>query len=135
MVGGCRVYHIEKHIPPSSLIGKGYRGRILHRELMKSFKDVYGVFYHQNVIDDIFCKGYVKGRYETIRLNQRDKILIAIDILRGDEIPGRGENRALYENYLNGHRRYAKIVCRDIYSDYPEYGDFIAEYFSSDNSQ
>ena len=127
--GGWRIYHIEKHIPPSSLIGKGYRGRILHRELMKAFKDVYGSFYHQNVIDDVFCKGYVKGRYETIRLNQRDKILIAIDILRGDEIPGRGENRALYENYLNGHRRYAKIVCRDIYSDYPEYGDFIMGYF------
>ena len=129
MVGGCRVYHIEKHIPPSSLIGKGYRGRILHRELMKAFKDVYGDFYHQSVIDDIFCKGYVKGRYETIRLNQRDKILIAIDILRGDEIPGRGENRTLYKKYLNGHRRYAGMVCRNIYSDYPEYGDFIADFF------
>jgi len=135
MVGGCRIYHIEKHIPPSSLIGKGYRGRILHRELMKAFKDVYGDFYQQSVIDDIFCKGYVKGRYETVRLNQRDKILIAIDILRGDEIPGRNEKRTLYENYLNGHRRYAQIVCRDIYSDYPEYGDFIATYFSSDDSQ
>ena len=118
MVGGCRVYHIEKHIPPSSLIGKGYRGRILHRELMKSFKDVYGVFYHQNVIDDIFCKGYVKGRYETIRLNQRDKILIAIDILRGDEIPGRGENRALYKIILTDiegmPKLYAVIFIRII---------------------
>ena len=135
MVGGCRVYHIEKHIPPSSLIGKGYRGRIVHRKLMKSFKNEHGCFYHQSVIDDIFCKGYVKGRYETIHLSQRDKILIAIDILRGDEIPGRGEKRALYESYLNGHRRYAKMVCWNVYADYPEYGDFISEYFSSDDSQ
>lgn len=121
----CEGYHIEKHIPPSSLIGKNHRGIIIHKELMKAFRCVNGFFYNQNIIDDAFVKCYVKGKYETIRLSQRDKILIAIDILRGDMIPGRVEERTMYENYLIGHRRYAEIVCRNAYSDHPEYGDFL----------
>lgn len=128
--GSWQLHYTEKHIPPSSLLGKGY-GRILHQELMKAFSDKWGVFYDQTVIDDIFQQGFVKGRFVTVRVSQRAKILIAIDILRGKKIPYRQEERTMYSDYLKGHRRYATKVCNEITSKYPEYAKFLLKFYEN----
>lgn len=144
---------VEKHIPPSSLFGKNDKGKFIHNELMKAFTFVTdcsgnlpqynpkirrtGYFYDQTVIDKVFKRGYVKLYYGNIvKLNQRDKILIAIDVLRGSDLSHiscgirktYNENRDLYRNYLKGHLRYAKKICKEIHYDYPEYSNYLSEF-------
>ena len=68
---------------------------------------------------------------KNIKINQKDKILIAIDILRGTlrNINGQREERQMYKDYLNRHKRYAKIVCENLCDDYPEYAEFLTKNF------
>ncbi len=128
---------IHKHIPPSSLFGKDYHGRHIHIALMKAFSYQYSYFYRQEIIDEIFRKGYIIEKdypFTKVKLNQKDKILIAIDILRGTlrNINGQREERQMYKDYLNRHKRYAKIVCENLCDDYPEYAEFLTKF--SENS-
>lgn len=129
---------IEKFIPPLELVG-----RPIHQKLLTAFtmvhKDkprVFGAmrhgyenyFFDSTVIDDIFSKDYFEytdwaNRKHIIKLNQRKKILIAIDVLRSTQRSCDSDTK-MYSDYLRTHKRYAAIVCERIKADYPEYGEY-----------
>lgn len=124
-----------QYIPPVELIGE-----ILHEELIRAFgnrddkKDHY--LFNRNLWDRIFTAGRVEypvlpafmRRTDIKELSQRDRILIAIDVLRSTG----GQRKAapeIYTEYLRTHLRYAKIVCKKIKDKYPEYGEYLGTIF------
>lgn len=124
-----------QYIPPVKLIGE-----ILHAELIRAFgnrddrKNHY--MFNRNLWDRIFTAGRVEypvlpafmRRTDIKELSQRDRILIAIDVLRSTG----GQRKAapdIYTEYLRAHFRYAKIVCEKIRDKYPEYGEYFGTIF------
>ena len=89
--------------------------------------------FRQTVWDEIFTSGRVEypvppeftHRTEVKKLNQRDHILIAIDVLRSTRERDQYD-AGIYEEYLRTHLRYAKIVCEKIKDRYPEYGEYLS---------
>ncbi len=122
----------RQFIPPAELIGE-----ILHAELLTAFcewEDYVGWYqFRQTVWDEIFTSGRVEypvppeftHRTEVKKLNQRDRILIAIDVLRSTRERDQSD-AGIYEEYLRTHLRYAKIVCEKIKDRYPEYGEYLS---------
>lgn len=123
------VYIYDKNrrfIPPAELIGEA-----LHEALLAAFrewKDDKGWYqFRYFVWDKIFAEGRVEyaarpaftRRTEVKRLTQRDRVLIALDVLRSTR--EHNEPTDIYAEYLRTHRRYAKLVCEKIKDKYPEY--------------
>ena len=117
-----------QHIPPAELIGEA-----LHKELVKAFggsRDIPGLFDRRRW-DEIFSRDRIEylippdfaHRFGIKKLSQRDRILIAIDVMRSTR--GQWSDTGIYEEYLRTHLRYAKILCEKIGDKYPEYGKFL----------
>lgn len=124
----------RQFIPPAELIGE-----ILHAELLTAFceweDDVGWYQFRQTVWDEIFTSGRVEHtvppafarRTEVKKLTQRDRILMAIDVLRS--IPeSDSASPDIYAEYLRTHRRYAEIVGKKIKDRYPEYGEYLSRH-------
>lgn len=122
----------SRFIPPAELIGE-----ILHAELLTAFceweDDVGWYQFRQTIWDEIFTSGRVEPpmppafarRAEVKRLSQRDRILIAIDVLRSTHENYKA-SYDIYTEYLRTHRRYAEIICEKIKDRYPEYGEYLS---------
>ena len=145
---------IEKYVTPSDILGENisynWMGRYIHQALLQAFRyfpdqpatyrtPVYynyrsGDFFDQTVIDRIFKANQVESHNMTIPLKRKDKILIAIDILRSTRLDYRYKNktcceeREMYEKYLREHIHCAERVCNKIYDRYPEYAEFLMQF-------
>lgn len=125
----------RQFIPPAELIGE-----ILHAELLTAFceweDDVGWYQFRQTVWDEIFTSGRVEHpvppafahRTEVKELTQRDRILMAIDVLRSTHENYKA-SYGIYTEYLRTHRRYAEIVCEKIKDRYPEYGEYLSRHY------
>lgn len=125
----------RQFIPPAELIGE-----ILHAELLTAFceweDDVGWYQFRQTVWDEIFTSGRVEHpvppafahRTEVKELTQRDRILMAIDVLRSTHENYKA-SYDIYTEYLRTHRRYAEIVCKKIKDRYPEYGEYLSRHY------
>ena len=132
---------IKKYIPSAEVLG-GYKGEIIHKELLTAFKPLYGeklnsiyylnpikCFFDSTVIDKVFLSDNIHGydclnRKQTYSISQRHKILIAIDVLRSTQRKYDSDTQ-MYKDYLRTHKRYAKIVCEKIAESNPEYLEFL----------
>ena len=122
---GCE---IMKYIPPVECIGRDQ-----HAALMQAFtlrQD--GIFFDAQQIERVFSSDtYRLPAHEnpegsvTIRINQRAKILTAIDMLRGTH-RACDPSLAVYAKYLSSHMRYAKILAKK----YPAYDVDYLDYFT-----
>ena len=145
---------IEKYVTPSDILGENISynriGKYIHQALLQAFRyvpdqpatyrtPVYynyrsGDFFDQTVIDRIFKANQVQSHNMTIPLKRKDKILIAIDILRSTRLDYRYKNktcceeREMYEKYLREHMHCAERICNKIYDRYPEYAEFFMEF-------
>ncbi|MDE6788454.1 MAG: leucine-rich repeat domain-containing protein [Ruminococcus sp.] len=119
-----------KYIPPSSLIGY-----ILHKELLKAFSPVSAqingrykrYFFNRELIDNIFTSKYFEykdyyNRTQKIRVGNRKKVLIAIDVLRSTHLEHE-KSTEMYSNFLMNHQKYAHDVCESIEDEYPDYAE------------
>ncbi|MDE6030933.1 MAG: leucine-rich repeat domain-containing protein [Oscillospiraceae bacterium] len=125
----------RQYIPPVELIGE-----ILHAELTTAFCEWEGDegFYQfrRDIWDKIFIAGKVEypvlpafmRRTDIKELSQRDRILMAIDILRSTPEQYKAAPN-IYTEYLRTHLRYAKIACEKIKYKYPEYGEYLGTIF------
>ncbi len=144
----------EKYIPPSDILGENisynWTGRCIHQILLQAFRyapeqpEAYyrysssayraGHFFDQTVIDQMFISGQIKSHGGTIPLKRKDKILIAIDILRSTRLTysykskGCQEERDMYEKYLRNNIHCAERVCNKVYDKYPEYAEFLMRF-------
>ncbi|MEZ3437926.1 MAG: leucine-rich repeat domain-containing protein [Oscillospiraceae bacterium] len=110
-------------------------GNYVYSGLLKAFCDngSHGLFRHE-IIDNIFrsgadefdIHGNVVGHR---RLKQREKILIALDVLRSS--PELYDNdTSLYSTYIRNRRRYAEKVCENVKREYPEYMEIFGNFFA-----
>lgn len=145
---------IEKYVTLSDILGENisynWMGRYIHQALLQAFRyvpdqpETYrtnfchnyhpGHFFDQTIIDRFFKSNQVETHNKTIPLKRKDKILIAIDILRSTRLDYRYKNktfreeRKMYEKYLREHIHCAERVCNKIYDRYPEYAGFLMEF-------
>ncbi len=117
-----------QYVPPSELVGER-----IHRELLKAFRrKSRKVFFDREIVDKIFRHGYdMFGGREKRELNQRQKILLALDVL-GSSPELYSNDVSPYSDYLRTHRRYAGIVCGKLAGSYPEYGMALAKLFEEE---
>lgn len=119
------------YLPPSELAGER-----IHRGLLKAFSGKKrNCFFDRRVIDSVFQYGtdtLVRfGVYRPKPLNQRQRILLALDVLRSS--PELYDNdTGIYSDYLRTHSRYAAIVCGRLSGNYPEYGKSLAAMLGND---
>ncbi len=118
-----------QYLPSRYLVGKH-----VYSGLLKAFCDngSHGLFRHE-IIDNIFrsgadefdIHGNVVGHR---RLKQREKILIALDVLRSS--PELYDNdTSLYSTYIRNRRRYAEKVCEEkVKQKYPEYMEILRKF-------
>ncbi len=119
-----------KYIPPSSLIGY-----FLHNELLKAFAPVSAqvngrykrYFFNREIIDDIFTSKFYECKYyyyhtRRIRISNKAKVLIAIDVLRSTQL-SHEKSTEIYSNFLMNHQKYAHDVCELIKDKYPDYAE------------
>lgn len=136
---GCRRLHKVEwngkycaYIPSEELVGHQ-----AHIQLLKAFSGIHsGGFYRffdSGVIGQVFTKpvsSYAEFRLQPekpVRLSQKSKILIAVDVLRSTETLF--ENRELYVKYLQTHKRYAKAVCEKLPEKWQEYKNFLKAFY------
>lgn len=136
---GCRHLHKVEwngkycvYIPSEELICPQ-----AHRQLLKAFSgrvvEGFYRFFDSNIIDQVFTvpiSNYTEFHVphkKPVRLSQKSKILIAIDVLRSTE--SLFENREMYVKYLQTHKRYAKIVCQRLPEKWQEYKDFLKAFY------
>ncbi len=99
-----------------------------HEELLSAFsgKSVNGTyqFFDSGKFEEVFT------RTPPEQLHQKEKILLAIDILRSTEelFP----NREIYACYLRNHFRYAEIVCKALPEKWHEYAEFLRNFHQSE---
>lgn len=113
------------YLPPTELVGER-----IHRELLKAFTRTNGNgLFDRRIFDSVFRYGIDTlvrfGVYKPKPLNQRQKILLALDVLRSSP-EAYGFETKMYSDYLRTHRRYAAIVCGRLAGSYPEYGRALA---------
>lgn len=121
-----------KYIPPASLVG--YQ---MHKILLKAFAPVSaqinGVykryFFNRELIDSIFTSKFYEytvyaNRKEKIRVSNKAKVLIAIDVLRSTHL-NHEKSKEMYSNFLMNHQKYARDVCESIQDKYPDYAEFL----------
>lgn len=109
-----------------------------HRQLLKAFsgrRNKLGLyrFFDSSIIDQVFTEPisnyteFHRPPNKPLRLSQRSKILIAVDVLRSSE--SLFENREMYIKYLQSHERYAKILCQKLPEKWQEYKDFLESFY------
>lgn len=78
-------------------------------------------FFDKEVVMRVF-KSNKKDRISSdkVTANTRQKILIAIDVLRSVDYLY-GDDREVYKKYLSNHSRYAKLVCAELPEKYSDY--------------
>lgn len=86
-------------------------------------------FFDSSVIDKLFTE---TDKHKQPILRQREKILIAIDVLRSTQREC-DTDTSIYDEYLRQHFRYAKIVCYRIKDKFPDYFEFLQKYFPPEN--
>lgn len=114
-----------QYLPPRHLVENH-----VYSGLLKAFCDngSHGLFRHEiidmmfrNGADEFDVYGNVIGHR---RLRQREKVFIALDVLRSS--PELYDNdTSMYSAYIRNHRRYAGIVCGRIADKFPEYGEML----------
>ena len=98
----------------------------------RNSRDCYR-FFDSSMINQVFTEpvsNYAKFRAphkKPVRLSQKSKILIAVDVLRSTE--SLFENREMYAKYLQTHKRYAEIVCQKLPEKWQEYKDFLKSFY------
>lgn len=114
-----------QYLPSRYLVGNH-----VYSGLLKAFCDngSHGLFRHE-IIDNIFrggadefdIHGNVVGHR---RLKQREKILIALDVLRSS--PELYDNdTSLYSTYIRNHLFFSEKVCEKVKQEYPEYMEIL----------
>ena len=138
---GCRHLHKVEwngeycaYIPSEELIC-----RQVHSHLLKAFSgrvvEGFYRFFDSSVIDQVFTEpvsNYAEFHIphkKPVRLSQKSKILLAIDVLRSTE--SLFENREIYVKYLQTHNRYARIVCERLPEKWQEYKDFLELFYET----
>lgn len=118
-----------KYIPPSSLIGY-----ILHKELLKAFSPVSAqingrykrYFFNRELIDRIFTSKFYEynayGKCNKIRVSNKVKVLLAIDVLRSTHLDHE-KGTEMYSDFLMNHQKYARDLCESIEDEYPDYAE------------
>ena len=118
-----RKENVPIYIPSGYIIS-----RDIHRELLKAFcKNDSGGFFESKVIENVFENGVIREKSKKhMRLSHRDKILIAIDVLRSSpELYPDGTEK--YSQFLKRHIDYAKKMCGKL-CDHPEYLEFLGKF-------
>ena len=131
------ITHITRFVPPKELVGSHIHQKFLTAFTLVPFKvsrkppykTKYSYFYDSTVIHDMFTKGYItyfdwRNKQHILKLNQRSKIFIAIDVLRSSVSPNDIDTK-IYKDYLRTHKRYAEIICYKVADVYPEYGEYL----------
>lgn len=119
-----------KYIPPRQLIG--YE---LHKVLLKAFAPVSAqvngkykrYFFNRELIDNIFTSRFYEykdyfNRIQKIRISNKKKVLIAIDVLRSTQLEHE-KSTAMYRDFLEKHKKYALDVCESVKDNYPDYAE------------
>lgn len=119
------------YLPPTELVGES-----IHRELLKAFSRTNRNFlFDRETVDKVFRYGIDTlvrfGVYRPKPLNQRQKILLALDVLRSSSELYDNDTK-IYSDYLRTHRRYAAIVCGRLAGSYPEYSRALAAILGDD---
>lgn len=110
----------------TQFIPSGYAVRPeVHRDLIKAFRaNRYNNFFDPKIIENVFENG-IPGETRR-RLSHREKILIAIDVLRSSpELYPDGAEK--YSQFLKRHFNYAKKMCGKL-RDHPEYLEFLGKF-------
>ena len=131
------ITHITRFVPPEELVGSHIHQKFLTAFTLVPFKvsrkppykTKYSYFYDSTVIHDMFTKGYItyfdwRNKKHILKLNQRSKIFIAIDVLRSS-VSHNDIDTKIYKDYLRTHKRYAEIICYKVADVYPEYGEYL----------
>lgn len=121
-----------KYIPPASLVGFQ-----MHKILLKAFASISAqingiykrYFFNRELIDSIFTSKFYEytvyvNRKEKIRVSNKAKVLIAIDVLRSTHL-NHEKSTEMYSNFLMNHQKYARDVCESIQDKYPDYAEFL----------
>lgn len=111
---------VVRYIPSGKVVSNA-----VHTELLASFRSVKDRngkkthFFDSSAAEKIFRKGIdtnVHGNVVHYDLSQKEKICIAIDVLRSTHRECDGDV-SLYRDYLGNHRKYAAKVAKK----YPDY--------------
>ncbi len=121
-----------KYIPPHQLIG--YE---LHKILLKAFAPVSAqingrykrYFFNRELIDNVFTSKFYeyeiyRNRTQKIRVSNRKKVLIAIDVLRSTHL-SHEKSTEIYSDFLLKHMRFAQNYCNSIKDSFPDYAEFL----------
>lgn len=121
-----------KYIPPSSLVGFQ-----MHEILLKAFAPVSAqinciykrYFFNRELIDNVFTSKFYEytvyaNRKEKIRVSNKAKVLIAIDVLRSTHLEHE-KGTEMYSDFLLKHMRFAQNYCNSIKNDFPNYAEFL----------
>lgn len=129
-----------KYIPPHQLIG--YE---LHEILLKAFAPVsaeipngrktehlrgyHRYFFNRELIDSIFTSKFYEykdyfNRTQKIRVSNRKKVLLAIDVLRSTHLYHE-KSTEIYSNFLLKHMRFAQNYCNSIKDSFSDYAEFL----------
>lgn len=110
-----------------------------YRQLLKAFsgriENGRYTFFDSSIYTQVFCNDidsysdcWKWSRKKHIQLSQKNKIMLAVDVLRSSEelFP----DRDIYKHYLYTHRRYAMIICDRFVDRLSVYGDFLKNFYS-----
>lgn len=113
---------ITKYIPDRQLIGKP-----LFDELLGAFKGDGVYFFDRTVYDHVFERGTQRWGDGTMRpLTQKQRLMMCFDVLRSTQRLHEGDP-VIYAEYLCGHLRYARKLCKKIFATHPEYLPWLAD--------
>lgn len=101
-------------IPPIKLIGKSIHSHIINHAFKPAMVNGKVRLFNCSVIEKIF-----KDEKNSFHLNQRQRIVIAIDAMRSSDSVY--ESKELYMTYLNAHKRYAMLICDSLPQEYAEF--------------